>query len=109
MFGIHNNDIYITRGDAASFTITPCYNGEPYEMGTDEHLQFRVYELDSRREVLRVVLPGRDTTFTLNKTHTARLLGRYGFDVKLVFADGSTDTIIGESPVYIPKFIVLEG
>lgn len=110
MFAIHGNDIYITRGDQAAFSIRPQEdNGDTYVMEVNDHLRLRVYSLRSRRDVLTAdTLPG-EITFSLTAADTQRLGGRYGYDVKLYFADGSYTTIIGAAPNYIPHFTVLEG
>lgn len=110
MFEIHDNDIYISRGEPAVLNITPTEdNGEVYTLDPLEHLELRIYNfnLHSLRKMIRT--EDGSTEFKIKAEDTERLWGTLAYNVRLVFADGSHKTIIGETPTSLPRFYVLEG
>ena len=50
-----------------------------------------------------------ETTITIPPDFTAGLGGEYAYSVDLCFADGTKETVIGQSPSAVPKFVVLEA
>ena len=110
MFEIHDNDIYISRGEPAVLNITPTEdNGEIYTLDPLERLELRIY--DFNRHVSRKMIRTENgtTEFKIKAEDTKGLWGTLAYNVRLVFADGSYKTIIGETPTQLPRFYVLEG
>ena len=112
MFGIQGNNIYISRGEPAVFTITPYEDsGEPHVMDVKEFMRLTVY----RRccpdyVVIEKESPRGYPTFTLDSGDTGRLWpGKYDFKVELIFADGSEKVIIGQTPNFTPHFYILDA
>ena len=81
-------------------------NGQEHVMEVNEFLRltvrsrgFELWHLDTEKG---------DTTFYIGKKESSRR-GKFDFDVKLVYPDGSETVIIGDTPNFTPHFIVLEG
>lgn len=109
MFEIHENDIYISKGEPAVLNVTPTENGEVYTLDPLECLELRIY--DFNRHKLRKTIrtePGT-TEFKIKAEDTERLRGTLAYNVRLAFPDGTHKTIIGETPTSLPRFYVLEG
>lgn len=110
MFKIHGNDIYVTAGDRAVFSVHPQNDsGEEYVMDTNDRLHLKAVIPGSRRELFSLYTAPGNTEFSLTPELTAGRAGKYAMDVKLLFADGSETTLIGETPNYVPHFVILEG
>ena len=107
MFNVHGNNIYINKGERASFTVVPYDDdGNEHVMEVGEFLRLTVrkygydkWHIDSEKGY---------TTFEITEKETARA-GKFDYDVKLVYPDGSEATIIGETANFTPHFVVLEG
>lgn len=107
MFKVHGNNIYINRGDAASFSVTPYEDsGEEHVMEVNEFLRltvmrrgFELWHIDTEKGF---------TTFNITQEQTSRV-GNFDYDVKLVYPDGSSAVIIGATENFTPHFNVLGG
>lgn len=110
MFEIHGNDLYISRGEAAVLNITPQNeDGTVYELDPLEYLELRIRDKISGSLVRSIRTNFGSTEFKINEKDTQHLRGNFAYSVRLVFADNSTKTIIGETPTNQPSFYVLEG
>ena len=109
MFKVHDDNIYISRGEAATMNVTPVENGEVYTLDPLERLEMRID--DYNRHVLRKTLKTENgkTEFNIGRGDTQGLWGTLAYNVRLVFADGSHKTIIGETETSRPRFYVMEG
>lgn len=111
MFKIHGNDIYISRGDFATFDIHPVEDdgSTPHVMDVNEFLRLTVKQPGCRKEVMKVDTAPGTVSFEIGGGTTGKLLpGKYDFDVKLIYPDGSEATIIGPAATFAPHFVVLE-
>lgn len=110
MFEIHGNDLYISRGEATVLNITPQNeDGTVYELDPLEYLELKIMDINSKSRVRSIRTLFGSTEFKINEKDTENLHGAFSYVVRLVFADGSTKTIIGETPTYRPRFYVMEG
>ena len=109
MFEIHDNDIYISRGEPAVLNVTPMENGEVYTLDPLERRALHIYDFNRHipRKTIRSELG--TTEINIKAEDTEGLWGTLAYCVRLVFADGSHKTIIGETPTHLPRFYVLEG
>ena len=108
MFRVHGNDIYISRGEAATLDISPVYDdGTYYDMQSGDVLTLTVYQPRGGRAVL--TKDSADGSFAITGADTANLAGFYDYAVTLRYADGMQAEIIGRTPNYTPHFIVLTG
>lgn len=107
MFKVHGNDIYINRGESATFTVMPYDDdGNPHVMEVGEWLRLTVrsrgferWHIDSDKGYTTLRITSKET----------RCEGKFDYDVKLMYPDGSTATIIGATENFTPHFVVLEG
>lgn len=110
MFTINGNDIYINRGDTATFTVTPYEDsGEQHEMEEHEYLRMTVRPQYNSHELWHIDSQPGYTQFDIAGPLTQRMKGRYDYDVKLMYPDGTQATIIGATQNFMPHFVVLEG
>lgn len=109
MFEIHGNDIYISRGEPAVLNVTPTENGEVYTLDPLERLALRIYDFNTGSEKFKLQSELGATEFYIAAEHTRGLRGTLAYSVRLVLADGSYKTIIGETATYRPRFYVTEG
>ena len=107
-------DIYISRSDqrklAVNLTTETASGVSDYEMADTEYLVFKLW--DDRffhRQIKTLRSADGETTITIPPDFTAGLGGEYAYSVDLRFADGTKETVIGQSPSAVPKFVVLEA
>ena len=109
MFEIKNGNIYVSRGDAFALNIPVVdEGGAEYTLDPLEKLRFSVYDIDSHRTISEIHSEGGSTRIEVGGNDSARWKGRLGFDVKLIYDDGSGDTIVGATPTHIPRIYVME-
>lgn len=97
MFRIENENIYITRGDSAGFSVK-IYNGtEEYTLQEGDLLTFTVRRnVYSPIKVIEKELT--DAEIELAPADTNGLpFGNYVYDIQLTFANGDINTIIPPS------------
>lgn len=110
MFEIKGNDIYISRGEAAALNVTVYSDGVPWPLDPQEQLLLRVYTLCDDSTILELKSEQGLTAFNIKGEHTKNMGNLpMGYTVKLLFADGTEATIIGQTPTYTPRFYVLEA
>lgn len=109
MFEIHGNDIYTNRGESVTLNITPVDDaGDVYVMEVNDRLRLGVYEhCGARRMLFEAESQPGYTQIIITPDKTERLDGTYDYNVKLIYADGSSCTIIGQTANFMPHFIVL--
>lgn len=95
MLRVKNNEIYLTRGDTASFTLDIVDdNRAKYEITDDDQILFTVKRSTSDTAVIlqKAVV---DKTITIKPAETAGLpYGTYYYDVQLSRPDGFVATVI---------------
>lgn len=110
MFEIHGNDLYISRGEAVTLNITPYEeDGTVHELDPLEYLELRIMDINSKERVHSIRTLFGSTEFKIGAKDTENLRGAFSYVVRLVFADNSAKTIIGETPTYRPRLYVMEG
>lgn len=110
MFEIKGNDIYISRGEAATLNVTVFSDGVPYPLDSQERLRLRVFTLCDSASKIEIESERGLTAINIKGEHTKNMgKAPMGYSVKLLFADGTEATIIGESPTFVPRFYVLEA
>lgn len=113
MFQVHGNDIYISAGDTATFTVTPYEEtGEEHVMEASEFLRLTVRSrCCAGREIFHIDTEAGYTKFTIDAAITKKLrpMTKYDYDVALVYPDGTQTVIIGATPNFVPHFVVLGG
>lgn len=116
MFQVHGNDIYISAGDTATFTVTPYEDDgvTEYVMEANEFLRLTVRPRGfSDREIFHIDSELGYTSFTITAEQTRKLrrmpIARYDYDIALMYPDGSKTVIIGATPNFVPHFVVLGG
>lgn len=106
-------DIYISRGDqrsiAVNLTEQTAAGTSDYEMADTEYLVFRLWERQYRRQMKVLQSTVGESVINIPQSFTEGLGGEYAYSVDLIYADGTKETIIGQSPSAIPKFVVLEA
>lgn len=109
MFEIRDNGIYVTRGDSFSLDMT-VYDegGAEYALDILERLRFSVYDIDTFRTITEVYSAGGSNLMEVSGEETSKWHGRLGFDIRLIYADGSGETLIGPMPTYIPRVYAME-
>lgn len=106
MFELHGDDIYISRGEAATLTVQPVDGeGVRHAMAEGETLVLRL----SRCGGTVMTLTSADGVFALTAADTAGLSGRYDYTVTLRYADGARAVIVGPGINSVPRFTVLEA
>lgn len=99
-YSVSNNQITMTRGDTAIFTISVDYlnTGNPYEPDEGDIIRFTLKRYLSDRTALLVKDAPTDTmTLRIDPEDTEKLsFGRYHYDIQLIKADGKTDTFISD-------------
>lgn len=109
MFEIRNGNIYVSRGDSFVLDIPVTdENGGDYTLDALEKLRFSVSDIDFYRTLSEIHSEDGSTRIEVSGEETKRWKGRLGFNISLVYADGSTETIIGETPTHIPRVYVME-
>jgi hypothetical protein len=102
MLRVKNNEIYLTRGDTASFTLDIVDDtGAKYEITDDDQVLFTVKRSTSDTAVIlqKAVV---DKTITIKPAETAGLpYGTYYYDVQLSRPDGFVATVITPTPFII--------
>lgn len=106
-------DIYMSRGDdkriAVNLTERSAEGATDYGLEESEYIIFKLWD-DRLKTVLKTMTSDRGTSVLhFPAEFTEGLSGRYSYSVDLVFMDGTKETIIGQSPSAIPKFVVLEA
>lgn len=95
MLRVKNNEIYLTRGDIASFTLDIVDDTRAkYEITDDDQILFTVKRSTSDTAVIlqKAVV---DKTITIKPAETADLpYGTYYYDVQLSRPDGFVATVI---------------
>lgn len=100
MFYVNGNDIYITRGDTATFTLNLTQDGQPYDYSDDTVvLTVRRNVHDSEILIQKTITYGNNVA--IDPADTQNLLGVYWYDIQLTTAGGVVDTVIPPS-----KFVV---
>lgn len=109
MFEIRNGNIYVSRGDSFVLDIPVTdENGGDYTLDALEKLRFSVSDIDFYRTLSEIHSEDGSTRIEVSGEETKRWKGRLGFNISLVYADGSTETIIGRTPTHIPRVYVME-
>lgn len=114
MFQVHGNDIYISAGDTATFTVTPYEDDgvTEYVMEASEFLRLTVRpRCFPDREIFHADTEPGHTSFTIGAelTRKLRTMARYDYDIALMYPDGTKTVIIGPTPNFVPHFTVLGG
>lgn len=106
MFKITNNEIRITRGDSAYFSVDlENEDGTPYTPVSGDHLTFTVKTSTvSPKSIIKIEEDASSPNFSLNPDDTSSLkYGEYVYDIQFTAENGFVDTVIEPSP-----FIVTE-
>lgn len=105
MLRVRNNEIYLTRGDSASFTLDivddTSVKSAKYEITDEDQILFTVKRSTSDTAVIlqKAVV---DKTITIKPAETADLpCGTYYYDVQLSRPDGFVATVITPTPFTI--------
>lgn len=80
-----------------------------YIMTDTEYMVFKLWDKGFHRELGSIKSEVGTSIINIGSDFTARLNGEYAYSVDLMLADGSKETIIGQSPNTAPKFVVLEA
>ncbi len=109
--GIH--DIYISRGEAVSIGVNLEAKDEcgqtDYEMADTEFVVFKLWDKVYNREIKNIKSELGSSIIDIPAEFTSNLIGEYKYSVDLFYADGSRETIIGQSPNTAPKFNIMEA
>lgn len=109
MFEIRNGNVYVSRGDAFALDIPITdEGGAEYVLDALEKLRFSVYDIDFYRTICEIHSDGGSTRIEVSGEETKRWKGRLEFNIKLIYPDGSCETIIGRTPTHIPRVYVME-
>ena len=98
MLRMSGNDIYLTRGDSASFNLI-IYNGEIiYTLQNGDSVVFTIRQLPKNTPSIPTPLLNKtfnDSVIVLNPSDTNFLgYGQYKYDVQVNFSDGGINTIL---------------
>lgn len=97
MFRIENDNIYLTRGDTAGFSIVLFDGIEEYEMQDGDTLTFTVRKNVYSPDILiQKVVTENEFAFSPRDTQ-GYPFGNYVYDVQLNFANGDINTVIPPS------------
>lgn len=109
MFKIKGNDIYISRGDAFALDINVTdEEGNAYQLDTLEKLRLTVYGIGTGNIVSEICSEGGSNHIEVGGDITRRWRYRLGYKVQILYADGSAETLVGETATYIPRVYVME-
>lgn len=109
MFEIRNGNIYVNRGDSFVLDIPVTdENGGDYTLDALEKLRFSVSDIDFYRTLSEIHSEDGSTRIEVSGEETKRWKGRLEFNIKLIYPDGSGETIIGRTPTHIPRIYVME-
>ena len=104
-----NNNIWLTRGDTLTLTITLLHEVEPVPPATEPTIEpyvpeegdvirfaiSRGYKTDAGYElILSKDIPHDTLTFTCSSSETSIPYYTYNYDVEITHTDGSVDTFI---------------
>lgn len=97
-----DNDIYMTRGDTLTVTVTCIKDGNPYELIEGDIIYLTVKDSVYTEDI---IIQKKVTEFTKGKAiieiepnDTNDLsYGKYKYDIQLTFSDGKVKTIITPS------------
>ena len=100
MFRINGNEIYLTRGDTAQFSVSITDDkNEEYQLQENDKLIFTVRKKPKNTEIL---IQKRGADIIIAPSDTSGLpFGEYSYDVELTYDGGIVDTIIPPSPFVI--------
>lgn len=98
MLKIKNNEITLSKGDAAAITLALYSNGQPTELSKGSKF---VFSLNTPTKIEKELT---STTLTFESSDTAAIpAGTYEYDIKLVYANGEQVALI-----YPTQFVLKE-
>lgn len=106
-------DIFMSKRDNCAIGVdivdTPIEGEEAFELADREYLILKVWEKGFRKKITELQTEPGTSVFNITPEVTANLCGNFVYSVDLMFADGTKETIIGQSPSTAPKFVVMEA
>ena len=98
MLRMSGNDIYMTRGDSASFSLV-IYNGKNiYTLQEGDNVVFTIRQIPKNTPTIPTPLLNKvfgNNTIVLNPNDASFLqYGQYKYDVQITFSDGGVNTIL---------------
>lgn len=114
MLYIRGQDVYISRGDTKRLDIklTEKIGREEveYHIAVDEYLVFRLWDKDYTRVIKSLRSYDGETLIDIPAEFTRQMCGNeFKYSVDLMLRDGTKETVVGETPNTVPKFIILEA
>lgn len=104
-----DQNITLTRGDSAPFSVTLKMDGEVYEMQDGDRIDFGVKaDYDDAECVIHKTSTANPAPFQIDPENTSDLeFGTYRYDVQFVAANGFTQTFIEKKRFKIDKEVTV--
>lgn len=107
-------DIYMSRGDTKRLNVrlTEIIDRDEvdYEIAVDEYIVFKVWDKDYTHTIKALRSAEGSTLIEIPEEFTRQMCGtEFKYSVDLMLRDGTKETVIGETPNMIPKFVILEA
>ena len=104
-----NQNIILTRGDSALFSVTLRMDGEVYEMQEGDRIDFGIKaDYDDSECLVHKTSDTNPAVFQLNPEDTSELeFGGHYYDVQFVNAEGFTQTFIVKKKFKIDKEVTV--
>lgn len=105
-------DIYISRGDTKRIGINLIErensNDSDYIMADTEYIVFRLWDKEYKRVIKEIRSETGTSIIDIPAEFTKSMRdSNFTYSVDLILYDGTKETVIGQDPNTIPKFVIL--